>query len=74
MFLAHGFINNCSEIHGLPLSGRMPDHQDSNVVLLPSELSRSYVYQMYVKTSSSSLDISASAGDLKNYGMNYVNM
>ena len=74
MFLAPGFINNCSKIHGVPLPDRMPNHQDSNVALLPSDLSKSYVYQMYLKTSSSSIDISTRAGDLKNYGVNYVNM
>ena len=34
MFLALGFIDNFSEIHGVPLPGRIPNYQDSNVVSL----------------------------------------
>lgn len=43
-FRALGFIDNFSEIHGLPLPGRMPNHRDSDLVLLPSDMSKSYVY------------------------------
>ena len=46
MFLALGFIDNFFEIHDFSLLGRMPNHQDSNVVILPSYLSKSYVYQV----------------------------
>ena len=48
-FRALGFIDNFSEIHGLPLPGRMPNHRDSDVVLLPSDMSKSYVYGKYVE-------------------------
>ena len=38
-FLTLGFIDNFSEIHGLPLPGRMPNLRYSNVVILLSYLS-----------------------------------
>ena len=39
-FNALGFIDNISEIHGSPLPGRMPNHRNSDVVLLPSDISK----------------------------------
>ncbi len=47
MYRALGFIDNFSEIHGLPLPGRMPNHRDSDLVILPSDMSKSYVYKKY---------------------------
>ena len=49
MFLALGFIDNFSVIYGLPLPGRMRNHRDSNVVILPPYVSKSYVAQKYVE-------------------------
>ena len=37
------FIDDTANVHGLPLPGRMPNHRDSNVVLLPSDMSKSFV-------------------------------
>ncbi|SMN01906.1 hypothetical protein SPONL_198 [uncultured Candidatus Thioglobus sp.] len=48
-FRTLGFIDNFSEIHGLPLPGRMPNHRDSDVVILPSDMSKSYVYRKYAE-------------------------
>ena len=36
---------------GLPLPGRMPTHRDSDVLLLPSDMSKSFVYRKYVESS-----------------------
>ena len=49
-FRALGFIDNFSEVHGLPLPGRMPNHRDSDLVILPSDMSKSYVYRKYAET------------------------
>ena len=46
-FRALGF-DNFSEIHGLPLPGRMPTHRNSDLVL-PSDMSKSYVYRLYAE-------------------------
>lgn len=48
-FRALGFIDNFSEIHGLPLPGRMPNHRDSDLVILPSDMSKAYLYRRYAE-------------------------
>ena len=48
-FRALGFIDNFSEIHGLTLPGRMPNHRNSDFVVLPSGMSKSYVYRLYAE-------------------------
>ena len=42
------FIDTTANVHGLPLPGRMPNHRDSDVLLLPSDMSKSFVYRKYV--------------------------
>ena len=32
------FIDTTANVHGLPLPGRMPNHCDSDVILLPSDM------------------------------------
>ena len=44
-------IDNISEIHGSPLPGRMPNHRNSDIVLLPSDFSKHFVYRKYVEAS-----------------------
>ena len=50
-FHALGFIDNISEIHGSPLPGRMPNHRDLDIVLLPSDFSKRFVYRKYMEAS-----------------------
>ena len=45
------FIDTTANVHGLPLPGRMPNHRDSDVILLPSDMSKSFVYRKYVESS-----------------------
>ena len=45
------FIDTTANVHGLPLPGRMPNHRDSDVILLPSDMSKSFVYHKYVDSS-----------------------
>ena len=44
---ALSFIDNIATVHGLTLPGRMPHHRNSDIVLLPSDMSKSFVYQKY---------------------------
>jgi hypothetical protein len=69
---ALGFIDNFSEIHGIPLPGRMPNHQDSDLVLLPSDKSKSYVYRLYADACEESG--TSRVGSLRNCGMIYIHM
>ena len=45
------FIDTTANVHGLPLPGRMPNHRDSDIILLPSDMSKSFVYHNYVESS-----------------------
>ena len=45
------FIDTTASVHGLPLPGRMLNHRDSDVILLPSDMSKSFVYRKYVDAS-----------------------
>ena len=44
------FIDTTASVHGLPLPGRMPNHRDSDIILLPSDMSKSYIYRKYVES------------------------
>ena len=70
MFLALGFIDNFSEIYGLPLPGRKHNYRDSNVDILPPYISKSYVAQKYVESSTKFNQYFYQHRGLKNYGMN----
>ena len=41
------FITNFSNVHALPLSGRLPGQSDNKALLLPTYVSKRYVYRMY---------------------------
>lgn len=45
------FIKNFSEIHALPLPGRMPKFNDYNIMLLPTDASKASVHRDYVTAS-----------------------
>ena len=45
------FIKNFSEIHALPLPGRMPRFNDYNIMLLPTDASKASVHREYVTAS-----------------------
>jgi hypothetical protein len=45
------FIKNYSEIHALPLPGRMPKFNDYSIMLLPTDASKASVHREYVKAS-----------------------
>ena len=41
------FIDNIAEVHGVPLPGRLPNHRNSDITLLPSDMSKRYVFEKY---------------------------
>ena len=43
------FIDNIAEVHGMPLPGRLPNHRNSDIMLLPSDMSKRYVFQKYAR-------------------------
>ena len=48
--LCHSLIQLPMYVHGLPLLGRMPNHRESDILLLPSDMSKSFVYRKYVES------------------------
>ena len=44
-----GFIEKFADNHAMPLPGRLPDFKDYCVMLLPSDMTKSAVYRLYVK-------------------------
>ena len=43
------FITNFANVHALPLPGRLPGQSDNKALLLPTYMSKRYVYRMYCK-------------------------
>ena len=43
------FIEQFADNHAMPLPGRHPTHKDYRVMLLPSDMTKSAVYQFYIK-------------------------
>ncbi len=48
------FITNYGRSHGLPLPGRVSGHRDK-VIVLPSDITKAYVYDLYKKVCSDQL-------------------
>ena len=48
------FIDNIAEGHSMPLPGRLPNHRDDKVLLLPTDMTKAKVYQMYMASYSGS--------------------
>ena len=49
------FIKNCGEVHGLPLPGRIPGvYNCDKALLLPTYMTKRYVFRMYCDASSNS--------------------
>lgn len=44
------FIDNCAEAHAMPLPGRMPNYRDDRVLLLPTDMTKARVYEMYQRS------------------------
>ena len=44
-----GVIEKFADNHAMPLPGRLPDFKDYCVMLLPSDMTKSAVYWLYVK-------------------------
>ena len=43
------FIEFFADNHALPLPGRLPSHKDYRVMLLPTDMTKMYVYNQYIK-------------------------
>ena len=48
---AVAFIKNFTDVHAIPLPGRMPKFYDYNIMLLPTDVSKASVHRDYVKAS-----------------------
>lgn len=44
-----GFIEQFADNHAMPLPGRLQPHKDCRVMLLPSNMSKSFVYRFYIR-------------------------
>ena len=44
------FIDNVAQSHAMPLPGRMPNHRDSRVLLLPTDMTKASIYLKYVES------------------------
>ena len=44
------FIERFADNHALPLPGRLPSHKDYRVMLLPTDMTKVFVFQQYIKT------------------------
>ena len=44
------FIENYADIHAMPLPGRLPSHRDYQVMLLPSDTTKAFVYRKFVSS------------------------
>ena len=44
------FIENYADIHGMPLPGQLPSHRDYQVMLLPSDTTKAFVYRKFVSS------------------------
>ena len=42
------FIDNMAQTHAMPLPGRLPSHRDDCVLLLPTDMTKSKLYRMYL--------------------------
>ena len=48
------FIENYATVHALPLPGRLPSHRDFRIMLLPSDITKAFVYRKFVDACASS--------------------
>jgi hypothetical protein len=41
------FIDNIADTHSMPLPGRLPNHRDQRVLLLPTDMTKAKIYHLY---------------------------
>ena len=44
------FIKNIGDSHAMPLPGRLPNYKDSQVMLLPTDMTKAKIFREYQQT------------------------